>query len=374
MTMDSNLHWRYEGVTFKGERSAKTYIENTVTIHPGAIIDLSQDVQISGNSIIGGRAIIEGGRIQSSSIYGRVFGGSFENTFVNVFATISGGLLSHSSIRDDSQVNNGTLYNTTLRNNAKFNGGQAIGSEISDNSQVTGGWLRDSIVTDHARITGGQVHESRVSDNSQINGGLIERSVIQGDVAVNEGTYLDQKVGNLISLAVLCEGVSFLPALSSPQRPAPISRGRPPAEIIDKSTGQLFHDPVCTMNGETQSRSGRTQQGGHKLYTNFAVQDIIQRWEQFEAASQLMQIKGYLGGMSFRLPSFIDPITSQPIKTAVLCSCGTTFDCESIQRWFCQYHSCPLDGHPFPEDGLYPNTLIQRLIERAIERRHNREI
>ncbi|KAI7968400.1 hypothetical protein EIK77_000035 [Talaromyces pinophilus] len=363
--MDSSLQWRDEGVRFKGERSAKTYIEHTVTIQPGAIIDLSKDVQISGDSIIGGRAIIEGGRIQSSRIYGRVFGGSLDNTFVDVFATISGGLLTHSSIRDDSQVNNGTLYNTTLRNNAKFNGGHAIGSEISDNSQVTGGWLRDSIVADHARITGGQVHESRVSDNSQITGGLIERSVIQGDVAVNEGTYLDQRIGNVMSLAVLSKEIRLPPAFRLPQHP---SHCHPPAEIIDKSTGQLFHDPVCTINGETQSRSGRNQQGGHKLYTNFAVQDIIQRWEQFKAASKLMQTKGYSGGMSFSLPSFIDPITSQPIKTAVLCSCGTTFDRESIQRWFFHYHSCPVSGHPFPEDGVYPNMLIQRLIERASSR------
>lgn len=364
--MDSNPHWCYEEVIFKGERSAKTYIENTVTIHSGAIIDLSHDVQITGNTIIGGRAIIEGGRIHSSTIYGRVFAGSLEDTFVDVFATISGGRLSHCFIRDDSQVNNGTLYNTTLCNNAKFSGGgQAIGSEISDNSQVTGGWLLDSIVVDYARVTGGQVVESMVSGNSQVNGGLIERSVIQGDMAVNGGTYLDERVGNLISLAVLYEGSSFVPELSSPHPPAPTSRSCPPAEIIDKTTSKLFHNPVCTINGETQSRSSLSQRGGHRSYTNFAVQDIIQRWEQFEAASQLMQIKGYLGSEHFKLPSFIDPITSHPIKTAVLCSCGTTFDRESIQRWFRQYHSCPSHGHPFPEDGLYPNTVIQRLIEKA---------
>lgn len=366
--MDSDLHRRYEGVRFKGE-SSRISIENTVIIHPGAIIDLSSDLHISGNSIVGGRAIIEGGRIHSSCIHGRVFAGSLDNTFVDVFATVSGGILSHCFVHDDSQVTHGTLYNTTLRNKAKCSGGQAVGSEISDNSQVTGGYLQDSIVTEYARVTGGHLVESKASGHSQVNAGLIERSVIEGGVAVNGGTYVDRRVGDVISLAISYEDVGFHD--NTPSRPSPWSLGHPPAEIIDETTGEPFHDPVCTIDGETQSRSGRRQQDGYPLYTNFAIQGIIQKWEQFEAASRLMQIKGYLTRESFRLPSIIDPITSRPIKTAVLCSCGTTFEREDIQAWFRRYRSCPIYMHSFPKEGFYPNTSIQRLIERAVREDDN---
>uniref|UniRef100_A0A093UUM8 U-box domain-containing protein 20 n=1 Tax=Talaromyces marneffei PM1 TaxID=1077442 RepID=A0A093UUM8_TALMA len=362
--MASDLLSRYQGVRFKGERSAKTYIEKTVIIHPGATIYLSQDVQISGNSIIGGKAIIEGGRIRSSRVYGRVYGGSIEDTDVDIFATISGGIIRHCFILDESQVNNGTLHSTTLRNKANFSGKQATGSEISGNSQVTNGWLQDSIVIENARITGGEVVESRISGNSRVTGGLIERSVIQGDVTVNGGTYSDATVGNIMSLAMLHK--PEISDRSVPRVSAPTSG--PPPEIIDKTTGKLFEDPVCTITGETQSKSGPSKEDGHKLYENIALGDIIQRWKHFESASCLVQMRG-CSVIPFKLPSFMDPITSQPIKTAVLCSCGNTFDQTSIERWFYHYQLCPF-GCSFPKDGFYPNTSIQRLLERAIlERR-----
>lgn len=363
--MESNVHPRYEGVTFKGERSARTYIEKSVIIHPGATIYLSHDVQICGKSTIGGKAIVEGGRIHSSQIYGRVSGGFIEHTEVDIFATISGGHISHCFIRDDSRVDQGTLHTTTIRNNARFRGGKAIGSEISHNSQVAGGLLQDSVVTDYALITGGQVIESKVSDHGRVSGGLIERSDIRGDGAIHEGTYSDARIGNPIASVVLCNPVSAGLGSGSQQDPAPPHHRHPPAEIMDPSTGRPFRDPVCSIKGETQSSPGLSLQDGHKLYENFAVRDLIQRWELFEDACRLMQLRGYPHHEPFKLPSFIDPITSKPIKTAVLCSCGTTFDRESIQQWFLRWGFCPISQHKFPEDGLYPNMLIQRLIEKA---------
>jgi hypothetical protein len=99
-----------------------------------------------------------------------------------------------------------------------------------------------------------------------------------------------------------------------------------------------------------------------KYYRNRLVQDVTDQWRHFAAACHLVRMNGLTTKFPFQLPRFVDPITSQPIVSAVLCPCGQTYDRWSIEQYIQQTGTCPMTGHPLQRKNLYVNWAVQRMI------------
>ncbi|OKL55246.1 hypothetical protein UA08_09472 [Talaromyces atroroseus] len=357
--MAANLQSRFPGVEFVGEMSSTTFIGN-VTISPGARIDLSQGVRLCG-STVGRDAIIEGGCIKGSIIEGRVSGGRIEDTYVGVFARISGGMLRGCTIQGHGQVGGGsTLQDTAVTDNAQISGGQACDSEISGNSRVTGGFLVRSIVQDDALVTGGQAFDSLIFKHGHLSHGRIVEAQIDGNPLSLRPTGRGEKYPRQ-DASIPRAPDTAVSRLSEKSRNC-----QPPDVLVDQLTGNLIIQAACTPDGETYDQSSlhrlAVSQAYGRCYPNREIEHLSDRWRQYAAACDLMRIKGHTEYPPFPLPRFVDPITSQPIIAALLCSCGQTYDRSSIEQYIRQHHSCPMTGHPLQRKDLYVNQAVQRMI------------
>jgi U-box domain len=360
--MTAQLQSRFPGVEFVGEMTSITFIGD-VTICPGARIDLSREVRLRG-STIGRDAIIEGGCIKGCIIEGRVSGGRIEDSYVGVFARISGGTLQRCTVQGHGQVGSGcTLQDTTVTDDTQISGGQACDSEISGNSRVTGGFLVRSIVQDDALVTGGQAFDSLISKHGRLSHGRIVEAQIDGNPLGLRPTGLGE-VSPRQDVSIAQARARSPPGTTVSRLSEQLSNCQPPDFLVDKLTGDLIIQAACTPDGETydQSTLRRLAATHGRCYHNRAVQAVSDQWRHFAAACNLIRMRGHINDPLFPLPQFIDPITSQPIVAAVLCPCGQTYDRSSIERYIQQQHSCPMAGHPLRREDLYVNRTIQRMI------------
>lgn len=123
---------RYPGVEFRGNANTGQ-IERSVRIVAGAVIRLSSDLSIEGDSEVGSTAVISGGMIKSSMIHGSVSGGIINDSTIHGSGSVSGGIINNSDIYGSFRF--GIISSTTIHASGSGSDDRIDNSEINSNDR-----------------------------------------------------------------------------------------------------------------------------------------------------------------------------------------------------------------------------------------------
>jgi hypothetical protein len=232
---------KYPGVTFIGKQCC---IDTTqVKIEPGATIDLNGVSSIRGNSHIHTGAVVEGGNITHSKIFGQVSGGDVNCSTVEHGSHVSQGTVNHSQIH--GFVSGGTVNHSTV------------------NGSVSDGMVKNSTI--NGTVSGGTVNHSTV--DGTVSGGVYNHTTVNEQGVSTETTTqsFTQRQGRYSSIngnlsVVFGRSVGAYNSNAAPQappyKPSIVNRNakfdaEPPEDLVDPITFELIHNAVITRRGYT---------------------------------------------------------------------------------------------------------------------------
>jgi hypothetical protein len=211
---------KYPGVTFSNIGN-QCWIDTTcVKIEAGAIIDLNSVLRIQGESCIYSGAVVKGGNITYSKIFGKVSGGNINHSTVGPESHVLQGTVNHSRIR--GFVSGGTVNHSTVNGSVS----DGIVNHSTINGTVSGGLYNHNTVNEQAWRQGS-------GRFSVIDGGVFRESV--------EGNTSDIIIKSPKPLTY---------------KPSNVNREEkfdadPPDDLTDPVTYGLIHNAFFTPNGDT---------------------------------------------------------------------------------------------------------------------------
>jgi len=164
---------RYPGVVLNGAPGLGQLvkIDKGVKISPGATIELTPGLEITGRSKLGSDAMVSGGKIHNSRIDGVVYDGELDRTTVGLNARVHKGKLENCTLSDHAVVKGGELDECNLSGNARVEGGVLETVQLKDDAYFKGGVAVDMEFSGKAKVTGG-VFDSWKMDSGEISGGV----------------------------------------------------------------------------------------------------------------------------------------------------------------------------------------------------------
>jgi hypothetical protein len=309
---------RFPGVRFVGTPCQQWFIDSQASLEPGAVIDISQNLYISSTSLIARDAIITGGQILSSAIFGHVSGGRIERSIIEEHASVSGGLLHDSVISGRGCVSGGMLRHST----------------VTDTATVTGGLLNNVRVEDARTVTEGWLNNMTVSDN------LSRSRLIQNHTDVNNLVRMNESTPE--NLRISHEG-----------------RNRPPESTDSGLNPQRQNDPSDAAR--LQLTNNFRKRLLRHLGNTFPLGLKLSRRPQLVDSSCQTERKSE---DSDPPEGIVDNIISFDIINKAVCTPNGDTDDESvILRWISEHHTCPVTRRTLKESDLCPNRALQTIID-----------
>jgi hypothetical protein len=275
-----DLNRKYPGVRFRHINDGFWIDINDVHIAAGAIIGLNGGLKIQGQTHISADAVIEGGFINHSRIFGKVSGGSVNHSTVESEGHVLGGTIYHSEIQ--GIVSGGTVNHCKV--NGLVSGGTVNHSTI--NGRVYGG------ISNHITVRDDDVITEATTQPFAQRRGPVRFSVIRGDLVWG-------------SVAANMPNVGHDSPKALTYKPSEVGRNEefdtdPPHSLKDPVSLDLIHNAVVTPYGHTfdydvikevikcDYRCPITRHSLElsDLIKNHAVQDMIEEWKKTHRISK----------------------------------------------------------------------------------------
>jgi hypothetical protein len=296
-----DLNRKYPGVEFRHINDGFWIDINGVHIAAGPTICLNSGLNIQGQTYISADAVIEGGFINHSTIFGKVSGGSVRHSKVEREGHVLGGTINHSKIQ--GIVSGGTV------NHCKVNG----------------------------LVSGGTVNHSTI--NGRVHGGISNHITVRDDDVITEATTQLAQPQGPGRFSVIRGDVHQGAVWRS------VIRGNVHQEAVRGSgiRGDVHQEAVW---GSVTANTSNVGPNSPKAFTYKPSE--VDHTEEFDTDP----------------PQYLkDPVSWDLIHNAVVTRYGHTFDYHVIEEVIRRDGRCPLTREPLELEDLVKNHIFQVVIE-----------